>query len=205
MPDHLKIEQPKQVIVEGNDDVRVFGALAKHLNIRDVQIHGYGGIDNLRRFLDTFRNLPEFGRVQSLAVVADANSDRDKRERRICNALSAMALPTPSHPLEIASNGELQVAYLVIPHNATGTMIEDVCLNSVSTDPAMECVDRYFECLSQTEIEGPKKVWMSKARLHAFLASRDRPGLRLGEAAESGIWPLETDAFRPLLELIRML
>ena len=69
----------------------------------------------------------------------------------------------------------------------------------------MECVDRYFECLSQTEIEGPKKVWMSKARLHAFLASRDRPGLRLGEAAESGIWPLETDAFRPLLELIRML
>lgn len=157
MPDHLKIEQPKQVIVEGNDDVRVFGALAKHLNIRDVQIHGYGGIDNLRRFLDTFRNLPEFGRVQSLAVVADANSDRDKRERRICNALSDMALPTPSHPLEIASNGELQVAYLVIPHNATGTMIEDVCLNSVSADPAMECVDRYFECLSQTEIEGLKK------------------------------------------------
>ena len=205
MPDHLKIEHPKQVIVEGNDDVRVFGALSKHLNIRDVQVHGYGEIDNLRRFLDAFRDLPEFGLVRSLAVVADANSDGDRRERRICNALSDMALPAPSRPLELASNGELQVAYLIIPHNATGTMIEDVCLNSVSEDPAMACVDRYFECLGQTGLEGPKEVWMSKARLHAFLASRERPGLRLGEAAESGIWSFDADAFRPLLELVRML
>ena len=69
----------------------------------------------------------------------------------------------------------------------------------------MARVDRYFECLGQTGIEEPKEVWMSKVRLHAFLASRERPGLRLGEAAEGGIWPFDTDAFRPLLELVRML
>ena len=84
-------------------------------------------------------------------------------------------------------------------------MLEDVCLESVKSDPAMECVDRYFECISQADIQGPRKVWMSKARVHAFLASRERPNLRLGEAAESGLWAFDTDAFGPLKELLNIL
>lgn len=84
-------------------------------------------------------------------------------------------------------------------------MIEDVCLDSVKTDPAMECVDLYFECISQAEMQGPREVWMSKARVHAFLASRDRPDLRLGEAAEKGIWEFDTDAFLPLKDLLSIL
>jgi len=100
----------------------------------------------------------------------------------------------------------LKVAYLVIPHDVEGTMIEDVCLDSVKTDSAIECVDRYFECISQAaDIQGPREVWMSKARVHAFLASRDRPDLRLGEAAEKGIWEFDTDAFQPLKDLLNIL
>ena len=205
MLDDPKIKQPKQVIVEGNDEIRVFNSLSKHLNIRDLQVRDYRGSDNLRRFLKTFKGLSEFGLVRSLAIVADANSNRDGREQRIRSALSNADLPTPSKALESVSNGDLKVAYLVVPHNVEGTMIEDVCLDSVKTDPAMECVDRYFECISQANIQGPKEVWMSKARVHAFLASRERPDLRLGEAAESGLWTFETDAFRPLKDLLKIL
>ena len=205
MPDDLKIEQPKQVIVEGNDEVRVFESLSKHLNIQDWQVRHYGGSDNLRRFLKTFRSSSEFDLVRSLAIVADANSNRNGREQRIHGALSNAGLPVPSKPLESISNGDLKVAYLVVPHNVEGTMIEDVCLDSVKADPAMECVDRYFECISQTNTQGPREVWMSKARVHAFLASRDRPDLRLGEAAEKGIWEFDTDAFLPLKDLLSIL
>ena len=53
----LQIEQPKQVLVEGNDDVRLFRALAKHLGISDIQVNQYGGRDNLRSFLRAFRVL----------------------------------------------------------------------------------------------------------------------------------------------------
>ena len=205
MPDDPKIKQPKQVIVEGNDEIRIFKSLSEHLNIRDLQVRDYRGSDNLRRFLKTFRGSSEFGRVRSLAVVADANSDRDGREQRIRSALSDANLPAPSRPLESVSNGDLKVAYLVVPHDVEGTMIEDVCLDSVKTDPVMECVDRYFECISQTNIQGPREVWMSKARVHAFLASRDRPDLRLGEAAEKGLWTFDTDAFLPLKDLLKIL
>ncbi len=102
------------------------------------------------------------------------------------------------------SAGELSVAYLIVPHDGQGTMMEDVCLESVRTDPAMECVNNYFECVSQANIPGPRN-WSSKARAHAFLASRERPDLRLGEAAESGVWDFDSEAFSPMKDLLGML
>ncbi len=205
MPNDPTIKQPKQIIVEGNDEIRVFNSLSKHLNIQDLEVQHYGGNPKLRQFLKTFRSLSDFRLVRSLAVVADANSNRAGREQQIRDALSNANLPAPSRPLESVSNGDLKVAYLVVPHNVEGTMIENVCLDSVKTDPAMECVDLYFECISQAKIQGPKITKMPKARVHAFLASRERPDLRLGEAAEKGIWEFDTDAFLPLKDLLSIL
>ena len=84
-------------------------------------------------------------------------------------------------------------------------MLEDVCLDSVSDDPAMECIDRYFECIEVSDTTGPRHVWHSKARLHAFLASRDRPDLRIGEAADRRVWHFDTEAFTPLKDLLQLL
>ena len=97
------------------------------------------------------------------------------------------------------------MAYLVVPHDRESGVIEDVCLDSVSEDPAMVCIDRYFECIEESDTPGPRQVWMSKARTHAFLASRERPNLRIGEAADRGIWQFEHAAFNPLKDLLRLL
>ena len=201
----LRIEQPKQLLVEGNDDVCLFRALATHLGIADIQVNQYGGRDNLRPFLRTFSALAEFASVKALAVVADANSNRNATEQRIRGALSAAGLPSPRRPLEVLARGDLRVCYLVVPHDAASGMIEDVCLESVQVDPAIDCVEQYFECIRQTNLPGPKKVRMAKARLHAFLASREEPHLRLGEAADQGIWDFGADAFRPLKGLLKLL
>ena len=201
----LRIEQPKQVFVEGNDEVRLFGALAQHLGISDVQINQYRGRDNLRPFLKAIPLLDGFENINSLAVVADANSNRNGTEQRIHAALSAANLPSPRRPLEVLAQDKVRVCYLVVPHGADSGMIEDVCLDSVQADPAIDCVERYFECIEQTNVRGPREVWLAKARLHAFLASRERPDLRLGEAADAGIWDFGADAFRPLKTLLELL
>jgi hypothetical protein len=44
---------------------------------------------------------------------------------------------------------------------------------------------------------------LSKAKVHAFLASRREPDLRLGEAAEKGYWPLDSESFTSIKELLR--
>ena len=143
MPPEFNIERPKQVIVEGVDDVRVMGALCEHLGIVDMQFAPCGGYNSLRQFLRAFRADPAFRQVQSLAVVVDADANPDGRRQGVADALTSAGLPNPR--------------------------------------------------------------WVSKARVHAFLASRDRPDLRLGEAAERGIWRFESEAFRPLIDLLRML
>ena len=201
----LRIEQPKQVLVEGNDEVRLFGALARHLGISDIQIDPYRGRDNLRPFLKALSLLDGFENINSLAVVADANSDRNRTGQRIRGALSDAGLPSPRRPLEVVTQDSVRVCYLVVPHEAESGMIEDVCLDSVQADPAIDCVDQYFECIKQTNVRGPREVWLAKARLHAFLASRERPDLRLGEAADAGIWDFGADAFQPLKDLLQLL
>ena len=199
------IERPRQLIVEGNDEVRVFLALCEYLGISGLQVQQYGGYPNLRRFLRTLTADPDFHVIESLAVVADADSNRAGRQQSIQGALSDAGLPMPSAPLEFATQNGINVAYLVVPHDADGTMLEDVCLASVSDDAAMKCVDEYFECLTREGASTPRQVWMPKARVHAFLASRDDPALRIGEAADAEIWRFEDESFRPMRELLTML
>ena len=74
----------------------------------------------------------------------------------------------------------------------------------VADDPAMHCVDEYFRCLEDQGID-LKETAIPKARLHAFLASRERPGLRLGEAADKNDIPLDSPVFEPLVNFLRQL
>lgn len=83
-------------------------------------------------------------------------------------------------------------------------MLEDLCLASVADDPAMRCVDKYFRCLEEQNLV-QKEIAIPKARLHAFLASRERPGLRLGEAAEKNDIPLHSPVFEPVVNFLRQL
>ena len=205
MPAAPNIEKPKLLVVEGDDEVRIFGALLNHLEVSDTDIRSIRGVDNLRIHLKTLSSLRDFGRVRSLAVVVDADMDRGARRDQIRGALRDAGLPAPPEPLSQTSDDQLKVAYLIVPHESPGTMIEDVCLESVSTDPVIECLDGYFECISQTGVPGPRPHWKTKARTHAFLASRERPDLRLGEAAQNGVWDFDSDAFSPLRDLLKLL
>ena len=204
-PKKIILREPKQIIVEGNDEVRVFYELSKHLGISDIQVHPTEGYTKLRGFLRTFIALPNFRTIKSMAIVADANSNRAGKNQSIQSALESAKLPVPLDPLMLEHSNGIAVAYLIIPHDAEGAMLEDVCLASVEADPAMACVEQYLSCVAQSGGERPRDVWMPKARLHAFLASRDDPSLRLGEAANKGIWRFDDSAFDPLKSLLQML
>ena len=206
MAQSWRINQPKLVIVEGRDEVRVFSSLlSNHLHISNVQVQDYEGYYNLPAFLRSLVRMTNFGVVRSLAVVADADSNRTGRDQSIRANLANVGLPVPGGPLSVASKDGLNVAYLIVPHNTPGMMLEDVCLESVSTDPAMACIDDYYSCIASNGLPGPKTVAIPKARVHAFLASREEPDLRLGEAAQKGIWQFSHGAFGPLKDLLQLI
>ena len=199
-----RIEKPKLLLVEGIDEVRLFGALAKDIGAADIQIRDYQGKGNLRRFLGVLPQVPGYLELESIGVTRDADENSDSAAKSVRDALRAAGFPVPDSPLESAYDGKIAVRYLIIPPNSKTGALEDVCLASVAEDPAMVCVESYFGCIEQSALDGPKEKWMSKAKVHAFLSSRENPALRLGEAAERGLWSFDAPAFDPLKSVLRM-
>ena len=72
-----RIENPKLLLVEGIDEVRLFCALAKHIGSEDVQIRPYQGKDNLRRFLQVLPRVPGYSELESIGVARDLRGRRD--------------------------------------------------------------------------------------------------------------------------------
>lgn len=195
----------KLVAVEGKDELRLLGALKDSLGVDNIEIRELGGKYSFRTKLKALRKTRGFSTVVSLGIMRDANSDASATFQSVCDALKDVRLPVPIQPLTPASGDrdEPQVIVLILPHGASEGMLEDICLQSVADDPAMPCVEGYFECLANELGKLPGSL--SKAKLHAFLSSRDQPDLRLGNAAEAGHWPWTHQAFDQVREFLSLL
>jgi hypothetical protein len=192
-------------LVEGRDAEVLSIAFLAHLNVVDVQVQNFGGVSELQGFLKAFTLLPGFaGTVRSIGLVRDAEGNAAAAGMAVRGALGAANLPVPAQPLTQAGVGSgVTVAYLILPHGGQNGMLETVCLESVSQDVAMPCVDDYFNCLQAAGLAAPNNP--TKARVQAFLASRSNSGLLLGQAAHAGYWQWGHAAFDSLRQLIGML
>lgn len=200
-----QITATRLLIVEGQDDRRFFEALLKQHGIPGFQVLQIAGASNLSRRLDALRSAEEFATVTALGIVFDADDSHQGTFSSICRSLSGARLPVPPQPQQLSS-GRPQVSVMIVPPDEieSGRMLEDLCLEAVADDPAMRCVDEYFSCLEDQSISQRESA-IPKARLHAFLASRERPGLRLGEAAEKNDIPLDSPVFEPVVNFLRQL
>ncbi len=187
MPQPKTIIYPKQLLVEGRDCVAFFAAWLNHLGLNDVQIQNFGGITELRPFLKALRNEPGFSeQVSSLGVIRDAETNPQGAFQSVRDALQASGLSAAEKP-EMESDGFPKTIILILPNATTPGMLETLCLDSVASEPAMQCVDQYFDCLKQQANFSPTNVF--KSRLHAFLSAKPKPGLRVGDAASAGYFP----------------
>ena len=203
MPAYREIEKPKQLLVEGSDADSFFSALLKEVNITEIQIQNFGGINELNGFLDQFRRAPGFwDRVESLGIVRDAETDPNAAFQSVSTALGAANLPVPQCPLEL-TNTQPRTSIFIFPDNETTGMLETVLLRSVDEDPVMFCIDDYFNCLKEKLEYPPKHI--EKAHLQTFLASRQKVPRTLHVAAEQGIWPWNSPVFESIKLFINRL
>ncbi len=201
MPDPKPVEKQKQLVVEGNDMRVFFRALLNHLHLDDIQIQNSRGVTELRPFLRALSNVHGFHQVDVLAVVRDADNSPSSAFQSVADALQCVGFARPTEPLRLVGDRP-KVAALILPDSETSGMLEDLCLRSVQADPRMECLDGYFDCIEKADCL-PSNV--AKARAHAFLASCRKPGLRVGEAAKAGYWPLDNPAFDPVKTFLHAL
>lgn len=195
-----EITEPKLLVGEGIDEVRFFKAFLKYLGIDDVQVEDCKGKSKLADYLELLPLRPYFRtKLLSLGVTRDADGSEADALRSVQDALTKAGLPSP--PVSGSMVGEgLRVGVFILPGLQRPGMLEDLCLEAVHADPVQSCLDEYFACITRQGL--PQPANLAKARIHAFLASREKPDRRLGEAAEKGDWPWDDPAFEPLKQFL---
>jgi hypothetical protein len=196
------LSKPKLLIGEGKEEVDFFTAFLNHLNISNVQVEQYGGKQGLPRYLRTLVVRPGYLNVISLGITRDADNSAQGAFQSVCSSLHRASLPVPSQPREIVGDSP-QVSVMILPDGQNSGMLEDLCLAAVETDPVLQCVDEYFDCVYRTA--GRKPNNMAKARVHAWLSSQIEPDKRLGEAAKAGYWPWDSPGFDSLKQFLQAL
>jgi len=192
--DRLRITQPKQLLVEGKSDMVFFCRLLQEININDMEVKFFNGKNNLRTYLGTFIGLPDFQSIISLGIIRDADDSSQAAFQSVCGALHHYALPTPQQP-ESVTVTQPRVGIFVMPGGGRNGNIERLCVESVTDDAAMPCVDSYIECLNNANTLHSNE-W--KGRCFAFIASRGEPEAKLGEAANKNYWPWDNQAYDQL-------
>ena len=193
---HVKIELPKMLLVEGESDRRFFEALLGRLSaIETVQVEPYGGKSKLRNFLRLLQVSPDYQEIDSIGITRDADQSSASAFQSIRSLLMSAGLDSPDEPI-VATRGRPRVSVYIFPDCTNMGMLETLNLSAVQDDPAMPCVEQYFQCLEEGASMHSKNP--DKARAHAFLASRTNPELRVGEAAEAGYWQLDSPVYDPL-------
>ncbi len=198
------ITYPKLLVVEGQDAFQFFKALLRHMRLLDqIEIRNFGGVRDIRTYLRTLVETPGFIQVvTSLGVVRDAETQAESAFKSVCDALKETRLSVPQGPMAIA-DGSPKVSVYLLPDCTNPGMLETLCLQSVSNDPAMFCIEEYFQCLQRQGLPLPDH--MPKARVHTFLSSRKAPNLLLGQAAHEGYWPWDSSVFDQVKQFLQAL
>jgi len=192
MPDTVKIVKPNLLVVEGRDDELFFDAFVAHLGFQNMQILPIGGKTRLRENLGALVTSPNFSNVTSLCIIRDANDNPPGAFQSVHDALESANLPAPQRPFEL-SGQDPQVMVMILPEEEKTGSLEDLCLSSVENDEIIYCVKQHFEYLEEREITLPRNI--AKAKVQVFLGSKEESGKRLGEAAQAGYWPLDSNVF----------
>lgn len=193
--------------VEGEDDRMFFDAMLRHLGVVGVQIESVGGKDQFKNKLPALLKTPGFfnadgsASVQHLAIVRD--NDEDDAFASIANIVTKTG-PTSPRCHGQFSGGKPQVGVFVMPGGDTaGTMLEDLCLESVKDHPAMECVRLFSDCVRGLS-DPPRNP--SKVKCQAFMAAQANIANSVGLAAKKGHWNLDSPSLgelRVFLEHLR--
>ncbi len=210
----------KLLLVEGEGDRRFFAAFAKALEIREMDIEGYGGKPNLGNHLANLSRSSHFRNYSTIGIVRDADDNARSAFDSVIGSLRRANLPAPSAPVSPTTERGLQVAVLIIPPGEDSGELENLCLSSIENVEERACVDAYTDCL---ETIGPpiSANRLAKAKVHAYLAAgpeprffagtpnestgRRNPGLRIGEAAEARVWNWNSSAFKEVANFLRNL
>lgn len=198
----LPILEPNVVVGEGLDEQNFFECFIKHVRLSGIEVRDIGGKTKLEENLRTLKITTGYNKISTLGITRDADDDYAGAFTSVQRALRNVGLAVPREPLTLAGSNP-RIVVLILPRPNQNGMLETLCLEAVQGDPAMPCLDAFFRCIEDTVPIQPKNK--SKAKVHAFLSTREEESSRLGLAAQKKYWPFDSGAFDVIRNFLKIL
>jgi len=191
----IKIDKEKLLMVEGKDEINFFNSLLISIDISDVQVMEVGGKFNFKNVFPGITKMSDFNSVKSYGIVRDADDNHDDTLCSIIDLLKKYKQPYPSTSGKIVDKNNKKVGIFIVPDNNQAGMLETLCLKSIEDLPENDCVESYFECLKNVD-SIPSNMY--KAKLQAYLASREKYCPSLGIGAQKKYFDFNNKIFSDL-------
>lgn len=194
----------KVLFVEGQDDRHV----VRHLRDRNLPalsfaIQDKGGVDALLESVGPEIKAP--GRA-AVGFVLDANDNPDSRWRAVADRIRKADILLPQAPRRGGTimKGLPRVGVWLMPDNRSAGELEDFVQKMIpKDDPVWELARQYIGKIPEEAQKFlPKK--QSRAELHAWLATRENPGL-MGSAIGRGDLKTDGDLCAAFLAWLKVL
>jgi hypothetical protein len=215
---NITIQNDKIFVVEGADDRNfLMSFIEKEFPDSDhkftdnfvseiCQIIELEGIDPLSDKIKGIISLPNFYNVKKMAVFIDADQSVDQKFQSAQSAFRRNNLPIPKEIGKFFTHNEshISIGVYIVQVNGKG-MLETMCLKSVESDPAFECLNSFWACLEnlfQNEsLSKPKNC--DKARCLSYLSTRKEISNSLGIGAKKGYWNFSHHIFDDLRTFVK--
>jgi len=206
-----EIHLEKLLLVEGSDEVNFFHALVKNLSITGLEIRDYGGKNRLTNNLAALFLMRGFEKVNSLGIIRDSDKKGIKGSNSALQSIQGILkkikddkdneerfkdIPIPEENNKF-SLGSLKLGIFIM-----NPMLEALCLETVKGTTNMDCVNVFFNCLNEKNIIPNNKY---KARVLAFLATKEKTKNCLGIAAHEDYWDFQSQCMDNIKSFIKEL
>lgn len=208
MASPIAIKEKKLILTEGADAYFFCIWAYQAFNTTGIQVLDFGGIKDLKKYLESLTLLSGFNNVETVVIVRDAETDSTAAVNSIMTALRNVKLPAPAKPCLFAGNAP-KIAYVIFPgfvededgnKSLSNGTLEDLCLELVKEDEIFECINQYIQCLESKRQDVRR---LHKTKLHTYLAGKnDFVGLKIGEAARVGAWDWNHAKLEPFKQVI---
>lgn len=198
------------LLTEDKDGERFFRAFINNLSdcnrLARVQVTSYQGKDNLGKFLRALKKESHFESVRIIGILRDADEDPKGAFQSVKDTLNHLGLRSPSKPYVPETSNRPAVIVGIIPSFEREGSLETIIFESlehVHSQEQLKCIEGFLECWGWQGSESKRQ----KALVHAYLAiaNPNKPGLRIGEAAEAKIWDWKNETFSSLRDFLKTL
>ena len=174
------------MLVEGQDDKHVVLHICQRRQYSPPHIEDKDGID---RLLDSISPELKVSGRQAVGILLDANDDPEARWTSIRDRLLKVGVTLPEDPDPrgtIADTGDLpRVGIWLMPDNVSPGALERFVEEMIPSDDAVWPLSRQYIERIPEEHRRFKESHSQKAKIHAWLATRETPGMLMGTAISS--------------------